>query len=607
MQPYQEEYIANVKEYVSLTLRSGPEDRTLEEYAGRLSAQRARRQELGRRNMELLRTMLIPALDHLSGADEAERRSLQEFSVMLMQGGPGQVDAGLLCQVQEALVALARQEGDHSSLIEHLYWLGLARFALSSKLVNMPEVAALYYARVRSCFEEAAAYLEVFDQFDDDETRGYIIRSTANQALGQFPTVGERTRMLKESLQVMEHPYYRTMAPGLPWDQYIAQTHRLMVSSISHSKERAMTGRDVADIMRSVYIVYRGTQPSARQTFHCSAVEFYCGIRSLDYFLQQLERQMDAADSRDFSPEGMYSLISLPAFYCNYLSQYPERVGRRERFYIAGLQRRIRSYLNAFPPDKEGEDLFFFLRQFICTFMEVEQGTPFRDFLLWLILHFSPELYIHSRAVAEAAKVLSASLLDRDGGFFDGIPFLREISDPAKKREAVLDYAEGCGLFHDAGKINCLEIHTRVARRWVPMEYEMAHLHTTSGYKLLLARDSTSRYAPAALGHHAWYDGNAVLGYPAAYQRGQCPEREMVDVIALADCLVNSMDEYRLGPEPPCSFDEAVKRAVALGGRRFSPQVAGLLREEPVSAALRQALDGAADRACRELYQKSGK
>ena len=79
----------------------------------------------------------------------------------------------------------------------------------------------------------------------------------------------------------------------------------------------------------------------------------------------------------------------------------------------------------------------------------------------------------------------------------------------------------------------------------------------------------------------------------------------MVDVIALADCLVNAMDEYRLGPEPPCSFEEAAKRAIALSGRRFSPQAADLLKEEPVLAALRQALDGAVDKAHRELYQKS--
>lgn len=606
MQPYQEEYIANVKEFISLNLRPTPEDRTQEEYTERLLARRARRNQLGRRNMQLLREKLLPDLDLLSEADQEERQALQEFSVKLLYG-PGQVDAGLLCQVQQALVALARQEENVLDLIEHLYWLGMGRFALSSKLVNMRKVAAGYYVKVRECFEEVSSYLNVFDQIEDEEARGYIIRSTANQALGQFSTVGERTRRLKEALEVMEHPYYRTLAPDLPWDQYMTQTHRLMVSSISYSKERAMTGKDVADIMRSVYIVYRGDAPSPRQAFHCAAIEFYCGIRGLDYILKHLERQIDGADTRDFSPDGMYCLISLPAYYCMYLSEYPDRIGSRERYYIAGLQRRIRAYLKALPADQEGNDLFFFLRQFLCTFLEVEQGIPFRDFLHWLILHFSPELHIHSRAVAEMAKVLCGFLLDRDGGFFDGIPFLQEVSDSAGKRKAALDYAEGCGLFHDAGKINCLEIHTRVARRWFPAEYEMAHLHTVSGYGLLLARSSTSRYAPAALGHHVWYNGNAALSYPADYQRGHCPERRMVDVIALADWLANSADEYRLGLTPHCSLDEAMDQAVSLGGQRFSPRVTALLTEEAVRSALRRALEDGIRRAYRELYQGAEK
>lgn len=564
MRPYQEEYIANVKEFISLDLRPGPEDQTAETYAQRLQAQLRRRRQLSERNMELLRKKLLPALDHLSEADKEERQTLQDFSAKLL-ASPKQVDVGLVCQIQEALLALARQERDRPELIEHLYWLGMGRFSLANKLVNMDQVAAHYYAHVRECFQEAASYLEQFEEFEDDKTRSYIIRATANRALGRFPTVGERTRLLKEALEVMENPYYRALAPGLPWEQYVKMTHQLMVSSISHSREGAMTGKDVADIMRSVYTIYRDRSPTPQQMFHYSAIEFYCGIHGVDHFLQQLERQIDAADSRDFSHEGMYTLISLPAYYCQYLSQYPERVEERERFYVVGLYRRIQSYLDAFPPSLEDENLFFYLRQLICTFIEMEQGIPYRDFLYRLILHFSPEVYIHSRTVAEAAKVLCGSLLDRDAGFFDDIPFLHSISDPAEKRQATLDYAEGCGLFHDVGKVNCLEIHTRIARRWSPIEDEMARLHSVAGHELLLSRASTSRYAAAALGHHVWYDGNTALGYPADYRRSQCPERRMVDVIALANWLADCMNEGQLTPESPDPFEEAIKRSLLLG------------------------------------------
>ena len=589
-----------------MTLRPDPGDQTLEGYTSRLMAQYTRRLQLARRNMELLREKLLPALDNLAGADGEERRALQEFSAKLL-ANPSQVDVGLLCQVQAALVALARQEGDRQALIEHLYWLGMGRFSLSNKLVNMDEVAGLYYARVRECFEEAASYLDQFEEIKDNETRGYIIRSTANKALGQFPTVGERTRRLKKALEVMENPYYRALAPDLPWERYVRQTHQLMVSSIAHSKERAMTSSDVSDIMRSVYIFYREAEPSPRRTFHRVAIEFYCGIHGLDYFLQQLERQIDAAGNRDFTPDGMYALVSLPAFYCLYLSNHPERIGERERYYLAALYRRVQSYLDAFPPEQEDENLFFYLRQFICTFIEIEQGIPYRDFLLRLIRHFAPELYVHGRIVAEMAQVLCGVLLDREGGFFDDIPFIRDISDPVEKRRAVLAYAEGGGLFHDSGKVNCLEIHTRIARRLSPMEDEMAQLHTIAGHKLLAGRASTSRYAIVALGHHVWYDGNAAMSYPDTYRRDQCPERQMIDVIALVDWIAYGLDDYWPGPESRPLFDRTVEQAIALGGRQFSPRVTTLLEEGPVQAALWQAMEDGSRRACREIYQGCGK
>ena len=103
-----------------MTLRPDSGDQTLEGYTGRLMAQYDRRLQLARRNMELLREKLLPALDNLAEADGEERRALQEFSVKLL-ANPSQVDVGLLCQVQAALVALARQEGDRQALIEHVY------------------------------------------------------------------------------------------------------------------------------------------------------------------------------------------------------------------------------------------------------------------------------------------------------------------------------------------------------------------------------------------------------------------------------------------------------------------------------------------------------
>ena len=160
----------------------------------------------------------------------------------------------------------------------------------------------------------------------------------------------------------------------------------------------------------------------------------------------------------------------------------------------------------------------------------------------------------------------------------------------------------GCGLFHDAGKMSVIELCSRTARQWLDEEYEMARLHTLSGKILLESRASTSRYAPAALGHHAWYNGSSQ-GYPNTYRRSECSERRMVDVISLMDWMetrLNSAHMYHLEAKP---FDQVVQEAVQMGGTRFSPRLTDLLRDKKTAERLGAALETATENAYRKMYE----
>lgn len=164
----------------------------------------------------------------------------------------------------------------------------------------------------------------------------------------------------------------------------------------------------------------------------------------------------------------------------------------------------------------------------------------------------------------------------------------------------VLNYAMHCGIFHDVGKISVIELYNRTARQWFQEEYEMAHLHTLAGQILLEPRPSTSRYASAALGHHAWYDG--TRGYPSSYKRLECPERQMVDVIGLVDWLeiaVNSAGMYNKSGQ---TFEAAVGSAIELEGTRFSPLLTARLRDAQTTARLKLILETGAQDAYRWMY-----
>ena len=349
MQPYQEEYLDNLRQFAALSQRGRPGELTCEQYAARLTQDRAQIVRLGKRNMELLRTGLFPMLDDLLDATEEERRDVEEFSFRLYDGRT-ELDVGLFCQIHQALLSLARQKRDRAAMIRELYWLGMGRNSLSSKLVGLDlSDIGEYVTRMRLCFTEAAAYLKYYDEIEDAETRGYILRSRANMSLGQFRSPSEKVHMVKKSLQILQDKGYQEKAPELPWERFIYLTHQNMTSSIAHSREKVMTPEDMADIMESACIVYQrrfeeagqqNRQPPAKSAFGYHAIEYYCGFYDLDHFLSKLEGLLDAADPTDYSSDGIYSMISLPAFYSQYLEQYPERLPQRKE-YLEDIYRRI--------------------------------------------------------------------------------------------------------------------------------------------------------------------------------------------------------------------------------------------------------------------------
>ena len=606
MKTYQKEYIANVHAYDALTSFRDPADRSPEDCLLRLEQNEEQKRGLITRNMELLRRDMMGQLDRLQETGTGETEDLDAFADALYDRRT-ELDIGLFCTIHQTLLNLARQKNDRDAVIRELYWLGIGRHALYSKLIGLSHaVIEPYQSQVRLCFAEAAAYLNYFEEIRSDETRGYILRSTANMALGRFKSVSDRTRLIRRALRIFQDPAYREIAPGLPWDRYVRQTRQLMISSLTYTREVAMSAQDVADIMESAHIVYNGKTrpedvPLARQSFHLYSIEFFCGIYDLNTLLSKLEGLMDQTDPKDYSREGLYGLISLPAFYSQYLSNYPEAMTAAKERYIGRLYQRILNYVENFPKGQEDQTLFYYLLQLSYTFIETGQGVSYADFEHKLMVRFAPEIYLHARMVAAGAVALCEVLLAEEPAFFDDIEEIRAIKDPEKKRKTVLSLAEQCGLFHDLGKLNFLSLYTRTARQWFPEEYEMARLHAVAGYQLLISRPSTARLASAALGHHSWYDGTHP--YPGDYKRLEHPERLMIDVISLINWIagVSNADELHAGTEK--TFDGAVAAAIELEGKRFSPLLTARLRDGAVVERIRQAFAQGQRDACREMTE----
>lgn len=607
MQPYQTEYIDNLRAIAALSVWQPEQGQTLESFTAQVQRKDSELQRLEKRNIELLRTGFFPALDDLFSAPDALLTSLEEFAAQLLNSRE-ELDDGLFCRIHQALLSLARQKKDRAGIIRELYWLGIGSNSRSHKLIGLTyDDVEPYLTRMRLCFTEAAAYLKYFDDLED-ESRDYVLRSHANRALGQFRFPPEKIRQLKSTLQIMKDPDYQQKAPALPWARYIQMIHQQIAASIPYGRENILSPDDTATIMESAYIVYqRRIQETAehqelmpsRWAFPYYAIEFYCGFHSLDYLLTNVEQLMDGADPDDFSLNGMYAMVSLPAFYCQFLTQHADRLPGRTA-YLEALYRRTVDYVNRFSNPSGEFNLFQYLRQLAHTYVETENSIPYGEFLQQILVRFAPTVYIHSQMVDFAAQAFCESILADEPSFFDDIPFICGIDSPERKRQAVLAYAMDCGAFHDVGKINFLELYSRIARQWFEEEYEAARLHTIAGEAMLSARASTQRFAAAALGHHAWYDGSR--GYPESYRRLSCPERQMVDVISLVDWLENVTHATRIHTGVEKTFGEAICDALELEGKRFSPLLTSRLREPDTVERIEQAFSLGRLSAIRHIY-----
>lgn len=609
MQRYQEEYIENLKKIRALNLRKSAVGKSFDEYCAELLRDRECAEMTIKRNMLILRQHLFPLLDNMFDADPKELEELKKFSSELLNSAI-ETDIGLFCQIQRSMLSYARLTKERCAMIEELYWLGIGYNSMCAKLIGLEySVCEKYYSQMRLCFAEAAAYLKYFNELESTETKSYILRSRANMSLGGFKANVEKIRMVKRTLMIFQDPEYRKKAPDLPWDKYVYTIHRQMASSASYKKEIDLTPQDVADFMESVYVIYetrfRETKENNERTpirpmFSYCVAEYYCGLYGFEELLTKIEQLMDSADFNDRSEDTMYGIISLPAFYCQYLEENPEYLSKRLD-YIGVLNKRALSYVKSFSERELSEKLFFYLRQLSFTYIETENSISYKDFIIKLEMSFAPVIYAHSCAVGRAASVLCKIIADEKPDYFDDIGFIRDIVDVEEKKRVIADYAFECGLLHDIGKMNFMSLYTNVGRQWFEDENKMAQLHTLVGMACLEKRRSTSRCAAVALGHHRWYDGSR--GYPDDYKRLECEYRQMVDVIGLMDWLDNIVyNDTRIFRGMDKTFEEARESAIALEGKRFSPMLIARLREKEVSDAINGALNSGRNEAYRNIY-----
>ncbi len=584
MKPYQERYIENLKEVYRLNAPPAeiPQDAAL--YMARRGERIRRVRELSQENTALLRQELFPLLDNIVSATKEDIAGLEDFAAHLVSGA-AQLDMVLSYYLHNALLVYARRWEKRDMLIRELYQTAMALFymqELASKAEKFP-----YRPKMALLFGEAASYVKRYDEIEDQETRGYIHRSMANLAL-VYSSLNEedgRRKMaaIRRSLQILQDPAYHQKSPDLPWDLYIYKSHQERTTAVGLLRAGiACSPQELGEVMESAeYVITRqnesslarGDRTALRWKYSYEAAQYHCGIRPLSYLLGWMEKAYMARDESDYSQEGVYRNMFLPAVYASYIQQNPDyRLKKKE---VLGLMyRRMAAYVRSMPDNHLGESTLQQLLACLQTFVEYPDGIQQKDFLMDLVVCRNIDAYAASRMAAEVAVQLVDQALDLCPDFLTG-SFGWEKDQLFSRRQELRDFAFESCLMHNVGVLVYGNMVRRIGRSWLEEEKELYQYHVFTGADILSQNESTKPFVPAALGHHRFYSGQG--GYPQEYSREQDPAPAMTDLISGAIHLIRLMDDRVFLTAQPLPLEAALDQIRQDAGGRLAPQVSQLL------------------------------
>lgn len=579
MRQYQEEYIANTKRVLELMQHAELIGLSPEETNRRLMARGGEVRRLRERNTGILRENLIPVLDNILTVNQEDIDSLVEFTDVLMRG---QLDAALRYYVCKALVSFARVREERNLLIKELYMTGMALFGLRTISGGRNDGQLCW--KMQMVFGEAAGYIRIYDEIEDAETRGYIHRSMGNLALGIVGHDGraaeKKLGVIRRSLQVLTDPAYHEKTPELPWDTYIYKQHQERTTLMGDLRGGEVTAGIVSEVMESAQYVYdrqlknareRGTPLEARWIHTYYAASYYCGVYTLPELLHNLEEIYAAVSFSDYSTNGMYGNIYLPAIYSVYVSKDEELLERKKPVVLM-MYRRMTEYLKHVPLGENMDNLFFYVRASLDVYIEYPGDNCFRDYAEDIIAYRQPETYVHSRMVAKLALLIFQDVMQEAPEQLTGIRGTESVQELRQRREEAEKFLNDCCVLHDIGKLKMPELYEVPNRSWFAEEEEMHRFHPALGCEMLKRCNSTKEFAPIVLGHHRWYDGQG--GFPEEYHREAEQDAVLADIVSVADFIDKSCNPGENYRDEVIRPDEMFERLQSFSGTRFSPCIA---------------------------------
>ena len=183
--------------------------------------------------------------------------------------------------------------------------------------------------------------------------------------------------------------------------------------------------------------------------------------------------------------------------------------------------------------------------------------------------------YLHSQMVAYFAETLLEAVLNKRPELLIGFHGLTNVAEVCAQKKELLRFARNAALLHDVGKNSMINIIDTQVRPLFDSEFHLICAHPTKGAQLLSFDEDFKQFRDIAWGHHKFYNGKG--GYPTDFDNTASPDRIMIDLITLCDCMDAATDTLGRNYRRAKTIHQVAEEFLRDAGTRYNPDLATLL------------------------------
>ncbi len=570
-------------------------------------------------NDRILKEILFSRSAETLTGDEA--RQLSQLADALFNYNRS-LDVGVAYHIHRLLYAYAQHHQDLDLTIRELYYQGITLMYLNVR--DSKKGLDLFVEDIGRYFQAGASYLDRYEEIENPETRGYIIRCLGNQKYGftsyrgsRSPRPGYRMRdgwadymdCFDKTMAVLRDPRYREMDPDLPWDSFVYAMHydrTQFLSELQHDHDPVIAKA----MLESAEYVYRHQRESAkvkerfvsdRTTWYTYlAARYHMGLTPLEELLEALYDMCRSADIHDYSGENIWVILHAPEYLLTYAHRLPPEDLLRWEPRLQQTVDKQTEYLFQLPRNEYSLQVFRSLQDIISE--SAENNDQFKRRILDYILTCHAPTFVHSKMIALLTQRFCQQLLTVRPGLLDGAFGLELSPAHPENTKVLLEKAYLCGLYHDLGKCMLLNSVGMYSRSLLDEEFLSIQYHPVFGCDLLeelgLPNISNVSYF-----HHRSYDGSG--GYPHGERSCPASIRPLVDVITVVDSLDAGTDNIGRSYAAAKTYDQLVEELLRGSGTRYAPEIVELFRDDGFRREIRDFIQNNRIAVYLDVYHKT--